>query len=198
MFELLKYYMSTNLKDYPNIGFDMKICWILLALTVGIICAAILVTVERNNMISLVKKLTRVEANDENSAKTLKELSLDNVVVRLLLKSSGRLKRLVKLVGEKEYTYEEYIALTKKKKKKKGEGVKEESEKSVNKIDFTKARFYLADINSDETKNLTEARKSPIINTVLFCIFLLCLFVCLMFLMPTILSAIDNFLFKNS
>ena len=197
MFELLKYYMSTNLKDYPNIGFDMKICWILLALTVGIISAAILITIDRNTMIALVKKLTRVEAKDEKSAKTLKELSLDNLVVRWLLKGSGRLKRLVKIVGEKEYSYEEYIAITKKKKRKKGEKIEEESAKISNKIDFLLARFYLTDINSNETKNLTEARKSPILNTVLFCVLLLCLFVCLMFLMPTILSAIDNYLFNN-
>ena len=195
MYEILRYYMSINLKSYPNLGFDLKIGWILLALTVGIMIAAVIITLQRNGMISLVKKLSRCEARDEESARTLSEIGLDNILIRGLLKGSGRLRRLVKAVGEKEYTYEEYVALTKeRKKKKKGDGVEKTTEETK---DNTPLRYYLSDIESSDTKNLIEARRTPIINTVLFCVLMLSLFVCVMLLMPEILNFLNETFAKN-
>ena len=133
----------------------------------------------------------------------LKELGLDNFLVRGLIKSSGRVKRLVTYVGKKELSYEEYIEATKskrrffgliKKKEKPEEATKEESSVKLEKIDFTTAKFYLCDRESEETKNLIDARKTSILNMVLFCILILCIFVFLMVLMPSILNVIDDFL----
>jgi hypothetical protein len=180
--------MSINLKSYPSLGFDLKIGWILLALTIGIIVAAVIITLQRNGMISLIKKLYRCEAKDENSAKALSELGLDNIVIRGLLKGSGRIRRIVKAVGEKEYTYEEYIALSKEKKKKKRvDGVKKSKEKIT-------LRYYLCDFESSDTKNLVEARRSPLLNTILFCILMISIYVCVMLLMPDILDLLNDFI----
>ena len=203
MYEFYHYYMSINLKNYPNICYDMKVGWVLLALTVGVMLAAVFITLQRNSMISLIKKLSRTEATSEESARTLKELGLDNLLVRGLIKSSGRVKRLVTYVGKKELSYEEYIEATKskrrffgliKKKEKPEEATKEESSVKLEKIDFTTAKFYLCDRESEETKNLVDARKTSILNMVLFCILILCIFVFLMVLMPSILNVIDDFL----
>lgn len=188
MYEILRYYMSINLKSYPSLGFDLKIGWILLALTIGIIVAAVIITLQRNGMISLIKKLYRCEAKDENSAKALSELGLDNIVIRGLLKGSGRIRRIVKAVGEKEYTYEEYIALSKEKKnKKRVDGVKKSKEKIT-------LRYYLCDFESSDTKNLVEARRSPLLNTILFCILMISIYVCVMLLMPDILDLLNDFI----
>lgn len=188
MYEILRYYMSINLKSYPSLGFDLKIGWILLALTIGIIVAAVIITLQRNGMISLIKKLYRCEAKDENSAKALSELGLNNIVIRGLLKGSGRIRRIVKAVGEKEYTYEEYIALSnEKKKKKRVDGVKKSKEKIT-------LRYYLCDFESSDTKNLVEARRSPLLNTILFCILMISIYVCVMLLMPDILDLLNDFI----
>lgn len=203
MYEIYRYYMSINLKNYPNIGYDMKVGWVLLAMTVGVMLAAVFITLQRNSMIWLIKKLSRTESTSEESARTLKELGLDNFLVRGLIRSSGRVKRLVTYVGKTELTYDEYVKATKskrrffgliKKKEKSEEIIKENAPIKLEKIDFATAKFYLCDAKSEETKNLIDARKTSILNMVLFCILIFCIFVFLMILMPSILDIIDDFL----
>ncbi len=203
MFDFYKNYISLNLKDYKNIGIDLEIGKILLAFTIGLLIATVFISIERNMMTALIKKLSRHEATDENTAKTLSELGFtgfSGFVCRYLLKSSGRLKRLIKRVGEPEYTYEEYVALTSKKKKpaKTANGQKSVTEEDGKnnllneKIDFATARFYLADKKSNETMNIMEAKNSSLLNTVLFCVLIVAVYVCLTLVLPEILTLINN------
>ncbi len=201
MLQIYRRYLSINLKNYKYIGIDLEIGKVLLAFTIGIIIAAIVISLQRNMMIAIIKKLIRVEAIDKESAKTLSELGFTGFyafICRGLLKGSGRLKRLVKRVGEREYTYEEYVAILKtkdKKKKQNGEVIKEtkETRRSLKeKIDFTTAKFYVKDQNSTDTRTLLDARGATLLHTVLFSVLVVSIYICLMLLMPEILTLINN------
>ena len=174
-------YFLLNLKDYPNIGIDLEINKILLFLVIGAVIALVLVGIRRTAISLVVKGLLRREAKDEESAKTLNELRANKLAVRMLLcASGGRLSKIITRVGAPKYTYEEYVALTKKR------GYKEE------KIDFTTAKFYIPTDKADEAKSIYDKSESPMFHTVLSCVLLVALYVCLLFGMPGILDFINS------
>ena len=72
---------------------------------------------QRRELFRFFTALSRHEAKDEASAKTIEGLRLKNgLLLRYILKYDNRIKRLVGVTGEKKYTYEEYMELLKKKK----------------------------------------------------------------------------------
>ncbi len=203
MLEIYKRHLFINLKDYENIGIDLEIGLVLLAFAVGLIAATVLITLQRNSMIALVKRLTRVEATSEKGAKTLTELGFTGFrgfMCRILLRGSGRLKRLVRRRGEPEYTYEEYIELTKKRKRSGKKNAEADGKGSdaldAEKPNFKTDAFYLKDKDSPQTKNLLEARVYPLINTILFCVFVFAVYVCISLFLPDILNLVNNALKK--
>ena len=130
----------------------------------------------------LVRKLMRHEAESEESAKTLEELGLNSgfFIKRQLQSEFSFAARLIKRVGKKEYTYEEYVELQKQKKLTK------------EKIDFTTARFYLNNKEELRRKHIIENYNPSIIRTVMWCVLMLTLYICIALLVPEILSVIDN------
>lgn len=192
MKEFYENYISINLKDYSNIGIDLEITKVLFAFFIAIIVATIVINYNRACTALVIKRLLRREALNTESAKTLSELSATALGVKMLLKSNGRIKRIIKRVGETEYTYEEYLALGKKRKKNKGENTPETSVKSEEKIDFSTARFYLNSERLDEAKGIVERDRSSIINTVLLCLLVTAVFVCLVLLMPELLNLLNG------
>ena len=172
---------NINLNDYPNIGISFPINKVLFAITVVICIACVFVEIQRKYTKDLVRKLMRHEAVSEESAKTLEELGLNSgfFIKRQLQSEFSFAGRLIKRVGQKEYTYEEYVELQKQKKQ-----VKE-------KIDFQTARFYLNGKEELRRKHIIENYNPSILRTAMWCLLMLVLYICIALLVPEILSMID-------
>lgn len=177
-------YISINLKDYPNIGFDLEITKILFCLLIGAIISTVLINYLRTGMNAVIKALIRKEATNEGSAKTLDELGLNSLSARYAVTRNSRLSKVIKYVGMKEYTYEEYSALIKTK------GYREE------KPDLKTAKFYIPEENKQEARLIYERHETSLISTLLFCVLLLAVFACISLALPEILTLIDNSLAK--
>ena len=182
MINFYKKYFLLNLKDYPNINVDFPITLVLFIFFIGLMLVTIIINFRRSRIELMVRQLKRHNATDSESAKTLKELKLDNIIFKLLLSSEGQLTKLVKRVGEKNYSYEEYMALSR----------KERNEK----IDFENAKFYLREEGMERTEKILESSSPTLINTILLCVFILAIFVCLSLAMPYLLNLIDSYIGK--
>lgn len=185
MFEKLVYdYFFINLKDYSNIGIDFEINVFLFILTIALCICFFVVTIYRSSTQKLIKQLARFGCKDESTAKTLAELGLDRSgYLKMTLSHESRLTRVVGRVGEKIFTYEEYVAESKQK-----GGVKRE------KIDFSTAKFYIREDQHDTAKHILESYGTSIPRTVLYCVLFVSLYICIALVMPEILTAIDSFI----
>ncbi len=175
-------FINLNLNEYLNIGINLEINKLMLCLFIGLILSTVLISYFRRGMVDLVRSLLRREARSEDSAKTLEELKLKSLAVRYAVTRNSRIQKIVKQKGAPEYTYEEYRELMKKK------GFKEE------KIDLSTAKFYIPEAASDDAKRIYEKNEISLINTVLFCVLLLIIFVCIALVMPEILTFTDALL----
>jgi hypothetical protein len=103
-------YIELNLKDY-SLGIDLEINKIILMFAIGISIACFFINMRQGAIATLLKKLIRSDAFGEENAVSLKELGLDknSSVKRLISKKEGYLKRIIKRVGERDITYEEYM-----------------------------------------------------------------------------------------
>ena len=98
--EMFKKYLMLNTKDYPNLGLDFLFNVFLLSLFVILALAIVFLHLQRAQIHALLTRLSRKEAKDEASAKTLDGLNLrSNPLLRYMLHSDNRLKRLVGRVG---------------------------------------------------------------------------------------------------
>ena len=181
LFDIYHDFFLINLNEFSNIGLDLEINKILFYFLIGIIVTTIIYNYRTAGNVTLIKRLVRNESFSEDNAKTLDELKINTLNTRLAA-NSVRLKRIIKRVGQKEMTYEEYTAAIKQK------GYKEE------KIDFSSAKFYIHENAIDEAKKLTETNGPTVINTALYCVLMLAVYVFVMFLMPSILTLINNIL----
>ena len=178
-----------NLNEYPNIGIDLEINVVLFGILIGALIATAILGYRRAAIATVIKALIRHEAKSEENAMTLSELHISSRAAMTVLRGGGRLSKIVSRVGEREYTYEEYLALMKKKR-----GDNESGNASLEAIDFSCARFYIAEEKIEEAKRAYDRSDSPILHTVLSCVLLAALFASLMFAMPGILSLIDSML----
>ena len=171
-----------NLKDYSNIGIDLEINVLLLFIFLALCVCFFVINHHRATTQLIVKQLTRHEAEDEESAKTLAELGLEgSVSVKWMLRSEGQISKLVGRVGEKTYTYEEYEALMKSK-----GGVPKEN------IDLSTARFYVRSEAKERISFIVDTYGSSILRTTLYCVLILALYICIALCMPEILSFINT------
>ncbi len=183
-------YLSLNLSDYENIGVDFEISKFLLIVLVGLCISFFVIDWHRGYMLLAVKKLFRHEALDEQSAKTLGELGIDKSrSVKWALSHDTRLSKIVKRVGEVEYTYEEYIALSKKLKK-------EKKKMAPDTPDFAVARFYVNPQRLSEARDIEQNYSSSLIKTAVFSFMFVIIFVGLTLLMPELLSFINSSIIK--
>ena len=100
-----------------------------------------------------------------------------------MLIRESQLTKLVKRVGEKDYTYEEYLALPKSERTKK--------------INLSEAKFFLREDEMERTEKILNAHSPTVLNTVLLCVFILAIFVCLSLVMPSLLNLLDNYIAQN-
>ena len=195
-------YLSLNLADYDNIGIDFEISKFLLAVLVGLCISFFVIDWHRGYMLLAVKKLFRHGALDEASAKTLGELGLDrSFSVKWALSHETRLAKIVKRVGEIEYTYEEYIELEKQKKRKNkaklaNDGAEGAALTQSDKPDFKTARFYLNSNRIDQAREIEQNYSSSVIKTSVFCLMFVIIFVGITLIMPELLSFINSSIVK--
>ena len=169
-----------NAKDYLGTVCNIHINLILCAIALALCASSFIINYHKTYTLAIIKALLRREATSEESAKTLTELRLsDSIFLKLALSRNGQLTKIVKRVGEPTYTYEEYIALSKKERKGK-------------KIDFAAARFFIPEENVERAKHIREKENPTVLRTVLLCLLIVSLTVCIMLLMPAILSFISN------
>ena len=176
----IKDFLFLNFNQYENIAINFPVGAVILFLAVSASLLAFYLHFAGSKSYSMYKQLFRHEAFDEGSAKTLSELRLDTSrLLRFLLSSKGELTRLVKRVGEKKLTYEEYIASAKKKEKEE-------------KINFSEARFYICAEGKEKAKSIL-ATSPPSIYKPIFvtAVFALILVLSVLFL-PDLLAAINN------
>lgn len=182
MFEKIMYdFFFLNLNEYSNINVDLQINIVLFAVAIAICVSAVIITLYRSSLQKIIKQLTRLEATDEASARTLAEMGLEkSIFIKMALSREGRLTRMIGRVGEVQYTYEEYLELSKKK------GFRHE------KVDFASAEFYIRPDKQDEARNIIENYGASMYRTVLYCVMVIAVYVCLMLFMPEILTLIND------
>lgn len=183
MFKLLRECLEINLNDYENINFNLEINKVILGVSFVIIIGIIMFNIYRVNIRMVVMQLTRHNANSEESAKTLSELGLDkSVIVRRLLLGNNALTKTVARVGERKYSYEEYIKLSK------------EEKAQSEKINFNTATFYIKEEEGYLTASIMEKYTTSLTRIVLACVFVEILCLCIIACMPDILNVVDNLL----
>lgn len=175
-------YLELNLKDFENFGFDLEITKLLGLVFLGIMIAAVAMNLINQNTHLIIKSLLRHECTTEEKAKTLSELRITSVfAARVAFSDSGRLNKVIKRVGEKEYSYDEYIKMQKEKKK-------------PEKLDSKTTPLYIPTEKLDEAKKIFDKGAPTVIDSVLVCVLLVALYVCLAFIMPTLVSLINSML----
>ena len=173
-------YLELNLKDYENFGFDLEITKLLGFVFLGIMIAAVAMNLINRSTHLVIKALIRHECTSEDKAKTLPELRITSpLAAHVAFTDSGRLHKVIKRVGEKEYSYEEYVQMQKEKKK-------------PEKLDSKTTPLYIPEGKLDEAKSIFDKGAPTVLDSVLVCILLLALYVCLTFVMPTIVSLINS------
>jgi hypothetical protein len=180
---ILKDFFLYNLKGHLGVDSDVYINVFLLIFAVAAILTIVLTEIVRRSLHSFIRELARLGARDEESAVTLAEAGLDRSwIIKLMLSyDSSMTSKIVARVGVKTYTYEEYVALSKKK-----GGVPKE------KIDFTEAKFYIRENGVERAKRVIESYKTPIYKTVLFSVLIFAVYVCVMFAMPELISLLER------
>ena len=165
-----------NAKDYLNIASDVYINIIMLIIAAALCTASFWINHHKTYTVAIIKQLLRHDATSEEKAKTLPELHLaDFKSLKRALSRRGQLTAMIKRVGYVEPTYEEYAAQLKQKKHK------------DEKIDFKVSRFFIPQATLEKAKRIKERENPTIIRTVLLCVLIVALCVCLMLLMPEIL-----------
>lgn len=169
-----------NARDYLDTVSSIPINIIVLIIALTLCISSFFINYHKTYTVRIIRAILRKGATGENDAKTLAELHLDDSPsIKRALSRSGQLTRLVKRAGYVEPTYEEYKARMKEKKK-------------DEKIDFATARFFIPEESLDRAKLIKEKENPTVLRTLLVCILIIALSVCLMMLMPSILTLISN------
>ena len=186
MFGVLKKCFDVNLKDYENINIDLEINKIVAILFGVFMLWTIVFNSYRGKIRLVVMQLMRHKALDEDSAKTLGELGLDrSKKIKKHLSGDGILTKVVARVDAQEYSYEEYMALPKKERKKKKN------------IDFSSARFYIKEKHTNRAMNIVDKYVTSPLRTLLTCLFIAIISMCVIAIMPGILNIVNSML-ENS
>ena len=167
-------------QDYLSTASRIPINIIVLIIALTLCASSFFINYHKAYTVKIIRALLRKEATGEQTAKTLAELRLDDsAAVRRALSRGGQLTKIVKRAGYVEPTYEEYKASLKEK-------------KNDEKIDFDAARFFIPAENLERAKHIKEKENPTLLRTLLVCLLILALSVCVMMLMPSILTLISN------
>ncbi len=179
----LKEFFFLNLSDYENIKISFPLGIFVLLLTVVMIAAVFVITHQRIGVTELLRQLIRREATSDACAKTLDELGISNSLsVKFAFLSGGQIRKMVKIAGREEKTYEEYVAASKKR------GFKEE------KIDFSTARFYIDEEMIEKGKRIVSEGENSYIKPIIISVVLLALFFVFAAFSDEILEVVNSWL----
>lgn len=182
---MLKFFQdifSLNLKDYSNIGIDLRINLLIIISAVAISVLGFIMGSYRATLSSVMKQFLRHGAIGEKNARSLKDLGLYNSsLARRALSGEGRLKGTVSRVGEKKLTYEEYMALSKKDRKNAFSGV-----------DFDTALFYIEEENQARAEHIYKNYDTSPVKSALGALLLIAVAFVLAVFMPETLTLINN------
>lgn len=197
----MKKFLLLNPKDY---GLELDVYLnLVIILVFSALCVACFIINKNQSSIALVlRKLMRAEAYGEENAKTLGELGLSNSedVKKLLFRTSGYMKGIVTYVGAKNLSYDDFLALTRKKNKKQyskrsENAKKEENEsKTVSALDFSEAKFFIPEDKRDVADRAFAKNNGTLTKTVLSCVALIGFMLVIVFTMPAILKLISSLL----
>lgn len=193
-------FICLNLKDYKNIGIDVEINKLILLFFGALIIGCIIVSINQMNLTLLIRKLMKIEAYTEESAKTLSELGLaDNAGIKSLVnKNDGRISKIIAVVGIKRQTYEEYMEAERKRKEARRLPPAERKavldSLSVGEIDASNAKIYIPEDKKEYASYVYSSGNGSVVKTVLSCTLILVVAVAIILLMPTLLSLLNNIL----
>lgn len=176
-----KYYFSINLSDYIE-GVDFPICRVLLFVALGLCVACFAVSYRKSTVYRLIFALLRREAVGEEAAVTLASLGLERSrpVRRLLLSGSRQIASVVGRVGEVQYTYEEYRALSRAKKL------------PAASLDPESDLFYIRTDALDRARLIYERGATSLFKALLCCVGILIFYFLLVLCMPSLLSVLQS------
>ncbi len=140
-------YIELNLKDYPNIGLDLEINKLLFFVFLALIAASVFASYIQASIALMVKKLLRTSSFNEESSKTLADLGLDKhkTLKFALTRATGSAALIIREVGKRTPTYEEYMDIERREKEQKKEKKKQ---KRANRPSFLSSLKKLDSINS--------------------------------------------------
>lgn len=178
--KLIKEFLLLDLADYENIGIDLPIGAILLGFCAVMIVFSFYYYYYRSTVSCICTRLLRAGAISEESGRNLKDLRLDGSVgVKIALRGGGELGAIVKRVGEKKQTYEEYISESNKR------GYKPE------RVDLSTAMFYIDPEKRDRAEGISSENHSVLTPIIISAVLIIVLVAAVLFL-PDLLSLINK------
>ena len=181
--EFLKDFFFLNLSDYENIKFDFPLGIFSVFLTVVMILAVFVIAHQNIGQTHLLRQLIRREAISEENAKSFAELGIDgSLSAKFAYLCGGQIRKIVKVAGREEKTYEEHIAESKKR------GYKEE------KIDFKNARFYIESEMIEKGKRIVSEGEVSYLKPIIISVAILALFFLFAAFSDEILSLVNSWL----
>lgn len=186
MFKIFKEWFSVNLNDYDNIGVNLEINKVIFGAVIALIIGVIFLDLYRANIKLMVTQLTRHNAKNEDDAKTLSSIGLNNnKIIRWLLTKENFLTKIVGRKGEKKFEYEEYKTLSNKERIEAG------------KFDIETAEFYIREDKSDLAAGVMEKYGASVQSTVMTCVLIAIVSICIIACMPEMLEMINNLLRRS-
>ncbi len=172
-------YVFLNFKDYKNLNFNFPIGLILLFFIIAFPITVFFINKKKNTVTFAVKQLLRHEALDEESAKTLSSLRLSkSKSFKRMIVSGGQLSSMIKIVGYKKPSYEEYIEAKK--------------EKKTEKINLDEIKIFLSKDSKKKAETIAEAELTPIWKPILISLAGIIIIAILFVFMPEILDFLNN------
>lgn len=191
--------LMLNIADYENLTLDLNINIVILALGIGIAIAVAASGVLRSTIFTLIKQLTRHEANSPETAKTLSSMSLTKKRFVRALSSLSQVKAMVAYVGEpaeiKNKKYHSKNALAEEAiepHESENENGEEKIDSEAVEINSESTLFYLKESGADRTKKVLERYDASFIGSIIFASVILVIAVCAMFLVPSILELLNS------
>ncbi len=179
--KFIKDFFLLDLSQFENIAIYLPIGVIFTSLALALCVAVFIINYHKRYTTQLLTQLIRHEALDEQGAKTLGALRLDKLFgLKSALSRKGQLTYMVRRVGETQQTYEEYLAVSKKR------GYKEE------KINFDEARFYIDPERADRAKRLVETTNTEWWRPTLMAVFIIAIWVIMALSLPELLEWLNE------
>ena len=165
-------YFLCNLNTY--VGIDFPISAVLFFLTLGLILAVFFVYFKDKSIHHALRRLYKHGCLEPERAQTVEQLNLTKrYAILYMLKNQSMLTHYVRRVGEDDYTYESYL---------------ENKKAPLPKVDLKSARFYLDPAYFPRAKSIIDRGEEPISKPILSSLLFLCIYLILLFTMPSILS----------